>query len=87
MEKIDKFNEEEAAFHWEYTQYPLRKEIADCLAPYKKLYDVACDFLTKHEKWITATIGFFDPEEIDNDVSLCFRLLYFYHIILIHTKV
>ena len=73
MEKIDKFNEEEKAFGWESTQYPLRKEIADRLGPYKKLYDVTCDFLTKYEKWTTAMVGFYNPEDIENDVSSSFR--------------
>lgn len=74
MEKIDRFNEEEKAFDWENTQYPLRKEIADRLAPYKKLYDVACDFLTKYEKWTSSTLGIYEPEDIENEVSTAFRL-------------
>lgn len=73
LEKIDKFNQEETAFGWENKQYPLRKEVADRLAPYKKLYDAASDFLTKYDKWTTSTIGVFDPEEIENDVSTSLR--------------
>lgn len=73
MEKIDKFNEEENAYGWPLTQYPMRKEIADRLAPYKKLYDVGCEFLTKHDKWISSTIGSYYPEDIDNDVSTAYR--------------
>lgn len=73
MDKIDKFNEEEAAFGWEITQYPLRKRIADRLQPFKKLFDSACEFLTKYDKWINSTIGAYDPEEIDSDVGQYYR--------------
>ncbi|XP_014203995.1 dynein heavy chain 7, axonemal [Copidosoma floridanum] len=76
MEKIDKFNEEENSFGWETTQYPLRKEIVDRLTPYKKLYDVACGFLSKYEKWMTSMIGTYNPEEIDGEVSTSFRTMY-----------
>ena len=73
MEKIDRFNEEEVAFHWETTQYPRRKKIADQLVPYKKLFDAACDFLGKYEKWMNSMIGTTNPEDIDNDASLAYR--------------
>lgn len=73
MDKIDKFNEEEVAFGWETTQYPLRKQIADRLQPYKKLFDSACEFLTKHDKWINSMIGTYSPEDIDNDVGNFYR--------------
>ncbi|XP_011505820.1 PREDICTED: dynein heavy chain 7, axonemal [Ceratosolen solmsi marchali] len=76
MEKIDKFNEEETAYQWKTTQYPLRRQIAQRLAPYKKLYDSGCDFLSKYEKWTTSTIGSYDPEEIENDVSAGFRTIF-----------
>jgi len=73
MEKIDKFNEEEISFDWEITQYPLRKQIADRLMPFKKLFDSICEYLTKYDNWINSTIGTYDPEEIDNDVGMYFR--------------
>lgn len=73
MEKIDKFNEEEVAFNWEITQYPLRKRIADRLQPFKKLFDSICEYLTKYDKWINSTIGTYNPEEIDNDVGTYYR--------------
>lgn len=74
MQKIDKFNEEEQAFKWETTQYPLRKKIADRLMSFKKLFDAGCEFLMKHEKWVNTQIGSFNPEEIENDASLAYRL-------------
>ncbi|XP_053982409.1 dynein axonemal heavy chain 7 [Hylaeus volcanicus] len=76
MEKIDKFNEEEAAFDWEITQYPRRKQIADQLKPFKQLFDAICDFLTKYDKWMNSMVGTYDPEDIDNDVGLAYRTIY-----------
>ncbi|KYQ53326.1 Dynein heavy chain 7, axonemal [Trachymyrmex zeteki] len=76
MDKIDKFNEEEVAFSWEITQYPLRKRIADRLQPFKKLFDSICEYLTKYDKWINSTIGSYNPEEIDNDVGTYYRTIY-----------
>lgn len=73
MDKIDKFNEEETAFDWEITQYPLRKQIADRLQPFKKLFDSVCEYLTKYDKWINSTIGTYNPEDIDNDVGTFYR--------------
>lgn len=76
MDKIDKFNEEEASFGWEITQYPLRKRIADRLQPFKKLFDTICEFLNKYDKWINSTIGIYNPEDIDNDVGHYYRSIY-----------
>lgn len=77
MQKIDKFNEEEQAFKWETTQYPLRKKIADRLVSFKKLFDAGCEFLMKHEKWVNSQIGTFNPEEIENDASLAYRSFFY----------
>ncbi|XP_033175116.1 dynein heavy chain 7, axonemal [Bombus impatiens] len=76
MEKIDKFNEEEASFGWDITQYPRRKQIADQLKPFKLLFDAICDFLTKQDKWLNSMIGSYNPEDIDNDVGYAFRTIY-----------
>ncbi|KYN44278.1 Dynein heavy chain 7, axonemal [Trachymyrmex septentrionalis] len=76
MDKIDKFNEEEVAFGWEITQYPLRKRIADRLLPFKKLFDSICEYLAKYDKWINSTIGSYNPEDIDNDVGTYYRTIY-----------
>lgn len=76
MEKIDSFNEEEACFKFELSQYPLRKQIHDKLTPYKKLYDNATDFLTKYDLWMNSQVGSFDPEEIETDVGTYYRQIY-----------
>lgn len=72
---IDKFNEEERAFGWEESYYPLRKVVADKLGPYKKLYENASDFMAKHDLWLNTRIGTFDPEEIDTDCGNWFRTI------------
>ncbi|XP_050461697.1 dynein axonemal heavy chain 7-like [Cataglyphis hispanica] len=76
MDKIAKFNDEEAVFGWAFTQYPLRKQIADRLQPCKKLFDTICEFLDKYDKWMNSMIGTYNPEEIDNDVANYYRVIY-----------
>ncbi|KAK2577836.1 hypothetical protein KPH14_001102, partial [Odynerus spinipes] len=76
METIDRFNEEEQLFGWEMSQYPLRKKIADKLSPYKKLYDVACDFLTNHDTWMNSMVGSHDPEVIESETGTAYRTAY-----------
>lgn len=76
MTRIDEFNEEEEAYGWELSQYPLRKQIHDKLMPYKKLYDNCVDFLTKQNEWLSTQIGSYDPEEIETDVSTLYRNVY-----------
>ncbi|XP_044001453.1 dynein axonemal heavy chain 7-like [Aphidius gifuensis] len=73
MDTIDEFNKEEEMFGWEISQYPLRKEISDKLSPYKKFYDIACEFITQHNTWMDSMIGSFDPEIIENDSGTAYR--------------
>ncbi|XP_043277906.1 dynein axonemal heavy chain 7-like [Venturia canescens] len=73
IETVEKFNEEEELFGMEMSEYPLRKKIADKLAPYKKLYDAACEFLTQHDTWMGSLIGTYDPETIDIDSGTAYR--------------
>ncbi|KAL6257142.1 hypothetical protein P5V15_012074 [Pogonomyrmex californicus] len=76
MDIIAEFNEEEKLFDWKISEYPLRKKTADKLAPYKKFYDIACEFLTNHEKWTEAMIGLHDPEVIETETSIASRLVF-----------
>lgn len=76
MEKIDAFNEEEAAYGFELSQYPLRKQIHDKLGPFKKLYDNSMDFMTKHDQWLNTKVGTYDPEDIEQDVGVFYRNIY-----------
>lgn len=76
MEKVDRFNEEETLFGWETTQYPERKRIMDRMTPFKKLFDSACEFLIKYDRWLNAMIGTYEPEEIDSEVGIAYRTIY-----------
>lgn len=74
IDKIDRINEEEAAYGWESTQYPIRKETHDILIPYKKLFDAGQDFIEKSSEWLNAQIGSYDPEEvIESEVGSLYR--------------
>ncbi|XP_044576956.1 dynein axonemal heavy chain 7 [Cotesia glomerata] len=73
MNTIDEFNEEEQMYGWQMSEYPLRKKIADKLSPYKKFYDIACDFISQHELWMGSMIGSHDPETIENDSGTAYR--------------
>lgn len=48
-EKIQSFNEEEDAFEWDRSQYPLRSKLVNTLGPYLKLYQTISDFENKHK--------------------------------------
>lgn len=76
MTTIDEFNAEEVAFGLEISQYPLRKQIHDRLVPYKKLYDNASEFLEKHDLWMNSTIGSYNPDDIDVDITTYYRNIY-----------
>ncbi|KAL0118214.1 hypothetical protein PUN28_009103 [Cardiocondyla obscurior] len=76
MDTIAEFNDEEKLFDWEMSRYPLRKKIADKLAPYKNFYDVACEFLTNYESWTEAMIGSHDPEVIEAETANAYRMIY-----------
>lgn len=75
MDKIDQINEEESAFGWELTQYPLRKETHDLLTPLKKLFDAGQDFIENRNLWLNSRIGSHDPEDIETKVGHFYRSL------------
>lgn len=66
MQKIDEINEEEAAYGWEMSQYPLRKQCADKLQPYKKLFDAGQEFMDKHELWMHTQVGTYVHLEVSS---------------------
>ncbi|KAK1121659.1 hypothetical protein K0M31_009971 [Melipona bicolor] len=76
MDTIDGFNEEEELFGWELSQYPLRKTTADKLAPYKRLYDTTCEFLTNYDTWMNSMIGSYEPETIETATAIAYRTIY-----------
>ncbi|XP_026811506.1 dynein heavy chain 7, axonemal-like [Rhopalosiphum maidis] len=73
LSTIDGFNEEEKHFGWKESSYPLRKTVAEALAPYKKLYDNCSEFLENYDKWMNAKICTYDPEQIEQDVTMYYR--------------
>jgi len=50
-------------------------KISDSLAPYKLLYDNCSEFIVNYENWMNATIGTYDPEQIDQNVTNYYRNL------------
>ncbi|XP_046403326.1 dynein axonemal heavy chain 7 [Ischnura elegans] len=76
LEKIDEFNADERAFKWEESEYPLRKKVADKLAPFLKLYDNSWSFISNHEKWMSSQVGSYEPEEIEADVGYYYRTIH-----------
>ena len=73
MQKIDEINEEEAAYGWEMSQYPLRKQCADKLQPYKKLFDAGQEFMDKHDLWMHTQVGTYEPESIEDTIGNLYR--------------
>lgn len=76
MEKIDHINEEETAYGWDLSQYPIRKQCHDKLAPYKQLYDAGQEFMDKHDLWMHSQVGSHDPEQIDDTVGTLYRTVF-----------
>ncbi|XP_055588743.1 dynein axonemal heavy chain 7 isoform X2 [Uranotaenia lowii] len=76
LEKIDHINEEEIAYGWELSQYPLRKQCHDKLSPYKKLYDAGQEFMDKYDLWMHSQVGSHDPEEVEDTVGGLYRTVY-----------
>lgn len=73
MDKIDRINEEEAAYDWETSQYLSRKETHDLLTPYKKLFDAGQGFIEHRHLWLNSQVGQFDPEEIETEIGTTYR--------------
>lgn len=44
--------------------------------PFKRLYDISCDFLNNYEKWMNSVIGSYEPDEIDMETGTAFRTIY-----------
>lgn len=76
MAKIDEINEEEAAYGWELSWYPLRKQCADKLLPFKKLFDAGQEFMDKHHLWMHSQVGTYEPEDIEETIGNLYRAVY-----------
>lgn len=44
--------------------------------PFKRLYDISCEFLNNYEKWMDSVIGTYEPDEIDIETGTAFRTIY-----------
>lgn len=44
--------------------------------PFKRLYDISCEFLNNYEKWMDSIIGTYEPDEIDIETGTAFRTIY-----------
>jgi dynein heavy chain, axonemal len=76
MIKIDEINEEEMAYMWDLSQYPLRKQCADKLLPFKKLFDAGQEFMDKHDLWMHTQVGTYEPEQIEETIGNLYRAVY-----------
>ncbi|KAF0302990.1 Dynein heavy chain 7, axonemal [Amphibalanus amphitrite] len=56
LDKTTAINDEEEAFEWEVTNYPRRKEVADKLNPYLRLYTNGVEFSVKYDSWMSAPV-------------------------------
>lgn len=74
--KIEGFNNEEDAFEWERTQYPLKNKLANTLTPYFKLYTTIVDFQEKTDVWMDGPMSGVDPDQVENDTGTFWRGLY-----------
>uniref|UniRef100_A0A1A9UMG0 Dynein axonemal heavy chain 7 n=1 Tax=Glossina austeni TaxID=7395 RepID=A0A1A9UMG0_GLOAU len=75
MDTIDRINEEESAYGWDLTQYPLRKKAHDLLKPYKTLYDAGQEFFDKRDLWMNSQIGTYQPDLIAEEVATIYRII------------
>ncbi|CAK8675251.1 unnamed protein product [Clavelina lepadiformis] len=75
-EKIEQFNNEEEAYGWETSQYPIRKALVSTLSPYLKLYETTVEFNNKHKEWIDGTFDKVDPDTVEQDIGNFWRGLY-----------
>ncbi|XP_037882003.1 dynein heavy chain 7, axonemal-like [Glossina fuscipes] len=75
MDTIDQINEEESAYGWDLTQYPLRKKAHDLLKPYKTLYDAGQEFFDKRDLWLNSQIGTYEPDVIAEELATIYRII------------
>jgi dynein heavy chain, axonemal len=75
MQKIDEVNEQEAAYGWDLSQYPVRKQCHDKLVPYKRLFDAGQEFMDQYDLWMNSQCGTHDPEKIEETVGSLNRIV------------
>ncbi|XP_067140193.1 dynein axonemal heavy chain 7 isoform X4 [Centruroides vittatus] len=73
---VNEFNEEEAAYGWEITSYPLRTELISKLSSYLKLYETAVEFFNNYKKWLHDPLKMVNPDDVEQDVADIRRTMY-----------
>lgn len=76
LTKVKNFNDEEMAFGWSLTDYPLRTETQNILRPFLRLYEVTVEFNNKHKEWMDGPMEKVNPEIVDTDISSYYRTLF-----------
>jgi dynein heavy chain, axonemal len=75
-ERIEAFNQEEEAYGWELTQYPLRLQTFNILKPFENLYEIGVEFDKKYLDWMEGPMHKVDPETVEKDVNEYWKQLY-----------
>ena len=65
-DRVLAFNEEEEAFGWQFTQYPVRTQALSTLKPYLQLYDLTVDFNQKYKYSFFSIPSFFQISSFEN---------------------
>lgn len=69
-------NEEEEAFGWDITTYPLRQQVINQLSSFLKLYEQTVEFERQHTEWLEGPLGSADPDFIEQEVGNVWRSFY-----------
>lgn len=75
-DKINAINEEEEAFGWDTTTYPLRQQVVNQLNPFLKLYQTTVEFEHQYKKWMEGPLGSADPDFIEQESGNIWRAFY-----------
>jgi len=75
-EKIVAINEEEEAFEWDNTSYPMRQQVVNQLSPFLKLYECTVEFENQHKEWMEGPLGSADPDFIEQETGNIWRNFY-----------
>ncbi|XP_052827203.1 dynein axonemal heavy chain 7 [Octopus bimaculoides] len=75
-EKIEAINNEEMAFSWDLTNYPLRQQVMAVLKPYVTLFTTTVEFREKYSIWMDGPMSGVNPDIVEVEVGTFYRSLY-----------